>query len=39
MILSYFSFLLLARRFYHGRDPLRKYIKTYPRLSKSSLLP
>ena len=39
IILSYFSFLLLALRFYHGREPLKKYIKTYPKLSKSSLLP
>ena len=39
IILSYFSFLLFALRFYHGNDPLKKYINTYPNDSKSSLLP
>jgi hypothetical protein len=38
MIFSYFSFLLLAFKFCQGRLPLKKYIKTYPKPSKSSLL-
>lgn len=39
VILSYFSFLLFAFRFCQGRLPFRKYINTYMRLSRSSLLP
>lgn len=38
LIYSYFSSFVLAGRPYHGRFPLRKYIKTIPICSKSSLL-
>jgi len=38
LIFSYFSFLVLAGRPYQGSYPLLKYIKTNPRLSRSSLL-
>lgn len=38
LILSYFCLLVAALRPCQGKDPLLKYINTYPRLSKSSLL-
>jgi hypothetical protein len=38
LILSYFSFLVLACSPCHGRDPLRKYRRTKPIASRSSLL-
>ena len=38
LIFAYFSFLLLPGRPYHGKLPLRKYKRTCPIVSKSSLL-
>ena len=37
IILLYFSCLLLAFIPYHGKYPFKKYTKTYPIASKSSL--
>lgn len=37
-ILVYFSFLVLAFIPCHGNSPFKKYISTYPKDSKSSLL-
>ena len=37
LIISYFSFLSFAFTPYHGRPPLRKYMRTKPRHSRSSL--
>ena len=38
LIFSYFCFFVAAFRPCHGRLPRLKYISTYPKLSKSSLL-
>ena len=37
-IFSYLSFLLSVFKPYHGKDPRKKYIRTYPIASKSSRL-
>jgi hypothetical protein len=36
MIRSYFSFFVVAGSPIHGKPPRRKYIKIYPKLSRSS---
>ena len=39
IIFLYFSFFVLAGKLYQGSLPLKKYIKTYPKDSISSLRP